>query len=50
MLGQNNNKGEWKEFIKIDAMDAMTTGPAGFDKTGDILYMLDSHRRRTRRR
>lgn len=38
---------EWKEFIKIASTDAMTTGPAGFDKTGDILYMLDSRDRNT---
>lgn len=38
---------EWKEFLKIASTDAMTTGPAGFDKTGDILYMLDSRDRNT---
>ncbi|HTN76859.1 MAG TPA: alpha/beta fold hydrolase [Pirellulaceae bacterium] len=46
MLKQDE-QGEWKEFIKIDALDAMTTGPAGFDKTGEILYMLDSRGRNT---
>jgi dipeptidyl aminopeptidase/acylaminoacyl peptidase len=39
--------GEWKTFLEITSADAMTTGPAGFDKTGDILYMLDSRDRNT---
>jgi dipeptidyl aminopeptidase/acylaminoacyl peptidase len=38
---------EWKEFLAIGPTDAMTTGPAGFDKTGDILYLLDSRERNT---
>lgn len=38
---------DWNEFVKISSTDAMTTGPAGFDKTGDILYMLDSRDRNT---
>nr|WP_201443460.1 S9 family peptidase [Pirellula staleyi] len=37
----------WKEWMKIDALDAMTTSPAGFDKTGEKLYMLDSRGRNT---
>jgi len=40
---QQNDDGEWtKEFMKIDPMDAMTTSLAGFDKTGDKVYLLDS--------
>lgn len=38
---------EWKEFLKVGPLDAMTTSPAGFDKTGDILYLLDSRDRNT---
>jgi dipeptidyl aminopeptidase/acylaminoacyl peptidase len=37
----------WKEYLSIGAEDAMTTGAAGFDKTGDILYFLDSRDRNT---
>ncbi|MEM9658139.1 MAG: S9 family peptidase, partial [Planctomycetota bacterium] len=39
---------EWtEEFIKIGPEDAMTTGPAGFNKDGTVLYMLDSRDRNT---
>ena len=38
---------EWEEFIKVGPEDAMTTSPAGFDKTGRILYMQDSRERDT---
>jgi dipeptidyl aminopeptidase/acylaminoacyl peptidase len=37
----------WKEYLSIGAEDAMTTGAAGFDKSGDILYFLDSRDRNT---
>lgn len=37
----------WKLFQKIEAADSMTTSPAGFDKTGNILYMMDSRGRNT---
>ena len=37
----------WKLFQKIEAVDSMTTSPAGFDKTGNILYMMDSRGRNT---
>ncbi len=39
--------GDWKEFMKIDAADGMTTSPAGFDKTGNLLYFMDSRERDT---
>jgi dipeptidyl aminopeptidase/acylaminoacyl peptidase len=38
---------EWKEFLAIGPEDAMTTGPAGFDKTGQTLYFQDSRNRNT---
>ncbi len=37
----------WKEFLKIDAENAMTSGAAGFDKSGEKLYFLDSRNRNT---
>jgi dipeptidyl aminopeptidase/acylaminoacyl peptidase len=37
----------WKEFLTIGPEDAMTTGPAGFDKSGDVLYLQDSRDRDT---
>jgi dipeptidyl aminopeptidase/acylaminoacyl peptidase len=38
---------EWKEFLKIDPADALTTGLAGFDKSGDRVYLIDSRDRNT---
>lgn len=39
--------GKWEPMIKIDPRDAMTSGPAGFDKTGEHLYFIDSRERNT---
>lgn len=39
--------GEWTTFMQIDMADAMTTSPIGFDKTGNILYLIDSRGRNT---
>ncbi len=38
---------KWQPYIKIGPLDAMTTHFAGFDKTGDKLYLLDSRDRNT---
>jgi dipeptidyl aminopeptidase/acylaminoacyl peptidase len=37
----------WAEFADIGPDDALTTGPAGFDHTGQTLYMIDSRDRET---
>jgi len=37
----------WTSFLKISAEDMQTTRPVSFDKTGEILYMLDSRGRNT---
>ena len=42
-----DGKGGWKDFIKIGMEDTLTTGPSGFDKTGDVLYLIDSRGRDT---
>jgi len=39
--------GKWEPYLKIGPLDAMTTNVAGFDKTGDKLYLLDSRDRNT---
>ena len=39
--------GSWKSFDKIPMEDMMTTSPITFDKTGKILYMIDSRGRNT---
>lgn len=38
---------KWKDFIEFGPEDGMTSGPAGFDKTGQILYLQDSRNRNT---
>ncbi len=40
-------EGAWEPFVAAGPEDAMTTGPAGFDKEGKTLYMLDSRDRNT---
>ena len=44
---QPDGAGGWKEFLKIGFADSLTTSIAGFDKTGDVLYLLDSRDRDT---
>jgi len=42
-----DGKGAWKSFDKVPMEDAMTTSPVDFNKTGDVLYMIDSRGRNT---
>ncbi len=42
-----DGKGGWVDFMKIPQADSLTTQPAGFNKTGDILYLIDSRKRDT---
>lgn len=42
-----DGKGGWQPFDKIPMEDLLTTGPVGFDKTGQVLYMIDSRGRNT---
>ncbi len=37
----------WKQFLKIPYEDSLTTGAAGFDKSGQVLYFMDSRGRDT---
>ncbi len=37
----------WKEFMTVPSTDTLTTTPVGFDKTGDVLYLIDSRERDT---
>jgi dipeptidyl aminopeptidase/acylaminoacyl peptidase len=47
--GKPGDKGitEWVSYMKVGPEDAMTTGPAGFNKDGTVLYLLDSRGRDT---
>ncbi|MBL0927184.1 MAG: S9 family peptidase, partial [Phycisphaerales bacterium] len=38
---------KWESFMKVAAEDSLTTGLAGFDKTGQVVYMRDSRGRDT---
>ncbi|HEY6437419.1 MAG TPA: S9 family peptidase, partial [Ignavibacteriaceae bacterium] len=42
-----NGVDDWKSFDKIPMEDALTTSPIDFNKTGDVLYMIDSRGRNT---
>jgi dipeptidyl aminopeptidase/acylaminoacyl peptidase len=38
---------KWEEFVTINAEDAMTTSPVGFNKDATVLYFMDSRNRNT---
>lgn len=40
-----DGKGDWKPFMSIEPADTLTTHAAGFDKTGDGYYIVDSRGR-----
>ena len=45
--GKTATPRKWKDFLEFGPEDAMTSGPAGFDKTGETLYLEDSRNRNT---
>ncbi|MGL4512716.1 MAG: S9 family peptidase [Lacipirellulaceae bacterium] len=47
--GAPGDKGyaDWDTTEEFTSEDAMTSGPAGFDKTGQVLYFEDSRKRNT---
>ncbi len=47
LIMQPDGKDGWKTFMDISMDNAMTTGPIGFNQSGDVLYMLDSRGRNT---
>ena len=42
-----DGEGGWEPYATIPQEDTLTTSPAGFDKSGETLYMLDSRGRNT---
>jgi dipeptidyl aminopeptidase/acylaminoacyl peptidase len=46
-ISQATEDGGWEIFMDIAMEDLLTTGIVGFDKTGTILYMIDSRNRNT---
>jgi dipeptidyl aminopeptidase/acylaminoacyl peptidase len=47
VLYQPDGKGGWSEYLRIPMSDTLTTTPVGFDKSGDIQYLIDSRGRDT---
>lgn len=39
--------GGWTRFLSVPQEDTLTTQPVGFDKTGNVLYLIDSRDRDT---
>jgi dipeptidyl aminopeptidase/acylaminoacyl peptidase len=37
----------WAKFVTVPREDTLTTHPVGFDKSGDVLYVIDSRKRNT---
>jgi dipeptidyl aminopeptidase/acylaminoacyl peptidase len=44
---KSDGKGGWVDCLTVPAEDSLTTSPAGFDKTGEVLYLIDSRKRNT---
>jgi dipeptidyl aminopeptidase/acylaminoacyl peptidase len=42
-----DGKGGWKDFVKVPMEDSLTTTIVGFDKSGDVAYLIDSRGRDT---
>jgi len=47
VLLKPDGQGGWQPFDSIPMEDMMTTSPVTFDKTGTVLYMIDSRGRNT---
>ena len=44
---QRDESNQWQPFLEVPNTDALTTGLAGFDKSNQILYLIDSRKRNT---
>lgn len=44
---QRDENNQWQPFIEVPNTDALTTYLAGFDKSNQILYLIDSRKRNT---
>jgi len=47
LIMEPDGKGGWKTFLSVSEANAMTTSPIGLDKSGNVLYLLDSRGRNT---
>jgi dipeptidyl aminopeptidase/acylaminoacyl peptidase len=39
--------GQWETYLQVGMEDTLTTSPLGFDKSGEVMYLLDSRGRNT---
>lgn len=46
-IQKSDEQGGWADFVQIPMEDTLTTSPAGFDKSGGVLYFIDSRGRNT---
>jgi dipeptidyl aminopeptidase/acylaminoacyl peptidase len=44
---RRTDDGKWESYMQIPQEDVLTTSPADFDETGEVLYMIDSRGRDT---
>ena len=42
LFQQPDGNGGWKDFLKVGKEDNQTTNLAGFNKAGDVVYLIDS--------
>lgn len=42
-----SENGDWERFMRIEMEDTLTTGFAGFNKSNDLIYLIDSRGRNT---
>ncbi len=47
VLQSTDNEKRWQPFMEIPSEDMLTTSPAGFTKSNDQLYLIDSRNRNT---
>ncbi len=44
---ERDDNGGWQAFITVGQKDSLTTGPVGFDRSGETLFLTDSRGRDT---
>lgn len=47
VLYKPDGKGGWQELLRVSQQDIQTTSPMGVDKSGNLLYLIDSRSRNT---
>src|SRR5262245_17887657 len=47
LFQEPDGQGGWKDFLKVGQDDSLTTSLGGFDKSGKVVYLIDSRGRDT---